>query len=82
MVQLVSIAQSRNYYKQIGKKMGLTAIDKARKLKAKKIMLESNKSLTPALNLFRSLGFVNICADHHTSIYRRVNVTLELKLDK
>ncbi|MGI9545227.1 MAG: GNAT family N-acetyltransferase, partial [Cyclobacteriaceae bacterium] len=66
--------------KQIGKKLGLIAIERAKKLKAEKIILESNKTLTPALNLYRRLGFVNVCADHLKSLYQRANVTMELNL--
>ena len=43
--------------KQIGKKLGLAVINKARKLGGKKIVLESNKKLTPALTLYERLGF-------------------------
>lgn len=66
--------------KQIGKKLGLMAIEKAKKLKAERIILESNKKLTPALNLYRRLGFINVCTDHLKSLYQRANVTMELNL--
>ncbi|MCB0279011.1 MAG: bifunctional helix-turn-helix transcriptional regulator/GNAT family N-acetyltransferase, partial [Calditrichaeota bacterium] len=42
---------------QIGKKLGETAVKKAKKLKAKELVLESNNSLKPALNLYKQLGF-------------------------
>lgn len=43
--------------KQIGKKLALAAIEKAKLLNPSKIFLETNSTLIPALNLYKSLGF-------------------------
>jgi len=67
--------------RHIGKKLGLAVIDKAIFLGANKLILESNKKLIPALNLYKKLGFVPICSDHHKSIYQRVNITMQMNLD-
>lgn len=64
--------------KQAGKKLGQAIIDRARELGAKKVVLESNKILTPALTLYRRLGFVNAYRDFSKSMYERANVYMEL----
>ena len=66
--------------RHIGKKIGLAAIEKSLQLGAKKLVLESNKKLVPALNLYRKLGFVPICSEHHKSMYQRANITMEMTL--
>lgn len=64
--------------KNIGRKIGLATIEKARKLGAKKIYLETNNVLSPALNLYKKLGFKKVHG--HDSPYSRCNVQMELKL--
>ena len=80
--ELAKMAVDENFQgRHVGKKLGLAVIEKARELGAHKLILESNKKLTPALNLYRKLGFVPICADHQTSIYQRANVSMQMDLD-
>lgn len=43
-----------------GRKLGQTAIEAAQKLGATYLYLESNQKLTPALTLYKSLGFVEV----------------------
>ena len=66
--------------RQVGKKLGIAVIAKAHDLGAKKLILESNKKLTPALNLYRKLGFHPVCSDHQKSMYQRANITMEMQL--
>lgn len=66
--------------RHIGKKLGLAAIEKSLQLGAKKLVLESNKKLIPALNLYRKLGFIPVCSDHHKSMYQRANITMQMTL--
>ena len=66
--------------RHVGKKLGLAVIEAAREMGARRLVLESNKKLTPALNLYRKLGFVPVCTDHHTSIYQRANVSMQMDL--
>ena len=66
--------------KQVGKKLGLAIIDRAKELGAKKVVLESNKILTPALTLYERLGFKYAHKDFSTSAYARANVYMELEL--
>lgn len=66
--------------KQVGKKLGLKIIEKAREMKLEKIFLESNKTLTPALTLYEKLGFKYMHKDANTSAYERANVYMELML--
>ncbi|MBK8983823.1 MAG: MarR family transcriptional regulator [Ignavibacteria bacterium] len=46
--------------KQIGKKLGFAVIDKVKQLKCDKLYLETNASLTPAINLYKSIGFEEV----------------------
>lgn len=66
--------------RQIGKKLALTAINKARANKAKTIFLETSRKLTVALNLYRSLGFEQV--EYSTpSKYERGTMKMELRLN-
>ncbi len=62
----------------IGKLIGNHIIAKAKQLGAKIIYLESNTQLTPAINLYRKLGFIEV--NNHTSGYERVDIKMELIL--
>lgn len=65
--------------RQIGKKLMLAALDEARAMGAKVVYLETNDALTPAVNLYRRVGFV---PDPTIPVgkYARVNLTMSLKL--
>ena len=63
---------------QIGKKLGLAVLETAKALGATKVVLESNKKLTPALNLYRSLGFKTSQHCGETSVYERCDVQMEI----
>jgi ribosomal protein S18 acetylase RimI-like enzyme len=64
--------------KNIGFLLGKHAIEKARKLKAKRVFLESNTVLKPAINLYNKLGFKKIIGGQ--SPYERANIQMELIL--
>jgi len=64
--------------KKIGWMIGEAIKDKARKVGAKKLYLESNTILVPAINLYRKLGFVEVF-DRPTA-YERCNIQMELVL--
>jgi GNAT superfamily N-acetyltransferase len=64
--------------KKIGWMIGEAIKDKARKLGAKKLYLESNTILVPAINLYRKLGFIEVF-DRPTA-YERCNIQMELVL--
>ncbi len=66
--------------RQIGRKLAVTAIEKARSKKGSKIFLETNRKLTSALNLYRGLGFEQVEATD-PSKYERPTIKLELKLN-
>jgi len=79
--ELVKMAVDEDYQgRHVGKKLGLAIIDKSIELGAKKLILESNKNLIPALNLYKKLGFVPVCSDHHKSMYQRANITMQMNL--
>ncbi len=61
-----------------GWKLGTAAIEKAKSIGAKKLYLESNRILTPALTLYRKLGFIEL--SDFESPYERANIAMELTL--
>ncbi len=62
----------------IGWLLGKAVIEKARQLKAKRLFLESNTILTPAIHLYYKLGFKKIKGP--PTHYERCNIQMELKL--
>lgn len=64
--------------KGIGKKIGKAIIEKAKALGASNLYLESNRILSPAINLYKKLGFVEI--EGRQSPYERSNIQMELVL--
>ncbi len=63
----------------IGKALTVAAIDKAKELGAKKVILYSNTILAPAISLYRKLGFEEVPVD---GPYKRSNIKMELRLDQ
>jgi len=63
--------------KGIGQVLAEAAIGKAKSLNAHKIILYSSSKLTPALALYRKLGFVHLPVD---GPYKRSDVKMELNL--
>jgi DNA-binding MarR family transcriptional regulator/N-acetylglutamate synthase-like GNAT family acetyltransferase len=64
--------------KGVGYQLGWHVMAKARELGAKRIYLESNTVLIPAINLYRKLGFKRITGP--SSPYDRCNIQMELIL--
>ena len=64
--------------KNIGWLLGLEAIKTAQELGAKKIYLESNTILKPAINLYHKLGFQKVVSQ--PTPYKRCNIQMELIL--
>jgi len=62
----------------IGYLLGIAAIEKATEAGAKRIYLESNTILKPAINLYQKLGFKRIAGK--PSPYERSNICMELIL--
>ncbi|WP_229418481.1 GNAT family N-acetyltransferase [Flagellimonas chongwuensis] len=65
--------------KGIGKLLGQHIIEKAKQLGAKKLFLESNRKLVPALALYKKLGFVEMAKV--ASPYARSDIQMELILE-
>jgi GNAT superfamily N-acetyltransferase/predicted transcriptional regulator len=63
--------------KNIGYLLGQHAIEKAKALGSKRVYLESNTKLKPAINLYYKLGFQKI--QGQPSPYKRANIHMELK---
>ena len=64
--------------KGIGKKLCLAAIDYARQLGVRKIWLESNRILTPALTMYTSVGFQEVPSI--PTPYARADIRMEMAL--
>ena len=64
--------------KNIGGLLGNAVIEKARTLGARKIYLESNTFLIPAISLYHKLGFKKVAG--HATPYERCNIQMELVL--
>lgn len=62
----------------IGDALFSTAIERARSLGAKKLFLESNTLLKPAIGLYRKFGFTEL-SDYHPA-YARGDIQMELNL--
>jgi len=65
--------------KSIGWLLGKAIIEKARSLGAKKLYLESNTILEPAINLYHKLGFQKVIG--HATPYERCNIQMELVIN-
>ncbi len=77
--ELVKMGVSQNSHgKGIGYQLGLAIIAKAKACGAKKIHLESNTKLKPAINLYYKLGFKKV--EGLNSPYSRCNIQMELLL--
>ena len=78
-LELIKMAVSpRMQGKQIGKKLALAAIQKARDMGAKRIFLESNTALQPAMELYKKVGFQKV--QMRSSPWERANIQMVLEL--
>ncbi len=64
--------------RQIGRKLGEALIARARETGAGRIFLESNRRLTPALTLYRRLGFQEVPLV--PTPYARADIRMEMEL--
>lgn len=62
----------------LGFLLGQAVLGRARELNARRVFLDSNTSLTPAINLYRKLGFKRV--DAQPSPYARCNIQMEILL--
>ncbi|MCB0617327.1 MAG: GNAT family N-acetyltransferase, partial [Saprospiraceae bacterium] len=66
--------------RQIGKRLGQAVIDKARSMDGRRLFLESNRKLLPAIGLYRKLGFREVVRRQGKSEYERSDIVMELYL--
>jgi len=66
--------------KSIGWLLGQAALNKAASLGAKKVYLESNTILKPAINLYHKLGFQKIAG--HPTPYERCNIQMAVDVNQ
>jgi len=77
--ELAKMAVSPKFHgKGIGYAIGKAVIDRAKELGGKSIFLESNTILTPAISLYRKLGFTEVKGV--SSPYERSNIIMEMSL--
>lgn len=62
--------------KGIGLMLGKSALERAQQMGAKRVYLESNTILGPALSLYRKLGFCEL-GNNKASPYKRCNIRME-----
>jgi ribosomal protein S18 acetylase RimI-like enzyme len=67
--------------RQVGRKLALEAIKRAKNVGANQLVLLTSPSLTAAYNLYRSLGFVEISlAQSWVTNYHRQSIAMSLDL--
>jgi len=64
--------------KKIGLLLGQSILAEAKKIGAKKLYLESNRILIPAINLYLKLGFTEVT--NRVSPYQRADILMEMNL--
>lgn len=62
----------------VGLTLGQSALERARLMGAARVYLETNTKLTPAISLYRKLGFSDMDDEEVPSPYERCNVRMEL----
>lgn len=62
----------------VGYEIGVAAIKKAKEIGAERVYLETNSGLSPALSLYKKLGFNYV--QNFTSPYQRADVAMEMYL--
>jgi len=68
---------------QVGRKLALAAIEKAKKSGARKVVLLTSPRLTAAYDLYRSLGFLELSGDQPWATpYHRGGISMSLDLKK
>ena len=66
--------------KGYGKKLLSLCLEKLRELSAKNIYLVSNTILEPAINMYKSFGFITTHLGQHPE-YKRANIIMEYPID-
>ncbi len=64
----------------IGRKLLQSVIDTARSTGVRRLYLETNHTLTPAIRLYESVGFKTLPPDNLSSPYARADVYMEMIL--
>ena len=80
--EFTKMAVDENYRRKgIAEQLCYAAIEKAKQLGAKKIILYSQKVLTGAVPLYNKVGFVQIPLDNER-VYKRADVKMEMVLQE
>ena len=82
-LELSKMAVDQNYQGMgIGEKLVNAAIQQYQATEFKELVLESNRQLTPALNLYDKVGFVEIPSPHEKSQYSRSDIYMVYQENK
>ncbi|SMO73432.1 GNAT family N-acetyltransferase [Solitalea koreensis] len=78
-LEMTKMAVDENYQGfKIGLKLGEAILQKARDLKARKVILYSNRKLVPAISLYRKLGFIEVPVE--PGKYERCDIKMEIEV--
>ena len=64
----------------VGKALGTAALERAREMGARKVILYTNSVLEPAINLYRKLGFRDVPVTEKG--YTRVDIKMEIEFEE
>lgn len=79
-IEFIKMGVNENYQGLgAGKLLFAAAIQTAKEMGMKKVILYSNKGLSPALAIYRKHGFVEVCVEEHVH-YERCDIKMELGL--
>jgi len=79
--ELAKMAVTEKYRgRQIGKKLGIATLEKAKELNAKRVILVSNKKLITALNLYEKMGFKISNNTSRESQFERCDISMEIDI--
>ena len=79
--EFTKMAVDENYRRKgIAEQLSYAAIEKAKQLGAKKIILYSQTVLTGAVPLYKKIGFVQVPIEN--GVYKRADVKMEMVLEK
>ena len=79
--ELAKMAVDQKFRGQgIGKALGIAALNVARNAGAARVMLLSNRSLAPAMNLYQRLGFREVPLSKTETEYQRADIKMVIEL--
>ena len=79
--EFTKMAVDEAYHRRgIAEALTYASFDKARELGAKKVILYSNRILTPAITMYHKIGFAEVPIEKD-SVYQRSDIKMEIELE-